>query len=538
MNPLTREQETSAGLLRIAIVLDSYNVSAWIASALEDLLHADFLNIAAVILVPEQKTPANRDWRNWVFRKYAAWDGRPEPADDPLRLVDMSSRLNGVSSGISLEALASFDLDALLWLSASRPEANLRKLARYGVWRPGEAAAAHFWEIYKREPVTRSLLEVLREGADSPQIVCETYTATVQGWSWRQNRKGPYWRASTFLLRCLRQLHDEKEQGAPPAAPPLRDGNRTAAADKLPTNWQMAGFFLRNAARTLDRRIRYAHKESHWFVAYRTDRNHFVATNKDFHLHGFKKIEAPEGHFYADPFVMPWRGRQYLFVEDYLFAQRRGCISVMELGANGVITQAERVLDLPYHLSYPFVFEHEGDLYMIPETLGAGRIELYRALAAPLRWELVKVLKDNVQAVDTTLWSENGVFYFFTNIAGRGATVNDDLYLFSADSLVGEWKAHPKNPIVSDVRRSRGAGKLFRRGHSLIRPAQDCSLRYGYACQLNEIEVLTPSQYRERPLRRIEPDWAPGLIGTHTINSDENFEVIDGQVYGRRYKDP
>jgi hypothetical protein len=141
-----------------------------------------------------------------------------------------------------------------------------------------------------------------------------------------------------------------------------------------------------------------------------------------------------------------------------------------------------------------------------------------------------------VQAVDTTLWVENGLFYFFTNITERGASVNDELSLFVAESLWGQWEPHPGNPLVTDVRRSRGAGKLFHRGGRLIRPSQDCSVRYGYACQLNEVEVLTPTRYREKPLQRIEPDWAPGLIGTHTLNSNARIELIDGQVYRQRYR--
>ncbi len=270
-------------------------------------------------------------------------------------------------------------------------------------------------------------------------------------------------------------------------------------------------------------------------MAYRTDRSKFLSRTEEIDLGGFRNIRAPAGHFYADPFVIQWNGRNYLFVEDYVFEKQRGCISVMEIGTDGVIGEAERVLDLPYHLSYPFVFEHEGALWMIPETLGAGRIELYRASAGAMKWEFVKSLRDGVQAVDTTLWRENGRFYFFTNIAERGSTVNDELFLFHSDSLLGEWNAHPRNPICTDVRRSRGAGKLFRRKGKLIRPAQDCSVRYGYACQLNEIEVLTTTEYRERPAGRIEPDWHRGLIGTHTINSNEEIEVIDGQVYRRKY---
>jgi hypothetical protein len=193
------------------------------------------------------------------------------------------------------------------------------------------------------------------------------------------------------------------------------------------------------------------------------------------------------------------------------------------------------VLERPYHLSYPFVFEHEGQAYMIPETMDAHRIELYRALDFPLRWELAHVLRENVDAVDTTLYVRDGIFYFFTNIVERGVTPNDLLYLFYSDSLTGHWHPHPANPVCSDVRQSRGAGKLFQTNGKLVRPAQDCSHRYGYACQLNEVHALSPTEFRESPVARIEPDWFPGLIGTHTINSDDAIEVIDGQIYKARH---
>jgi hypothetical protein len=534
MAPETQEA-VAERLLRIAIVLDSYNVSAWIASVIDDLLNADFLQVTGVVLLAEDSAAARERSGHWLFRKYAAWDAESKPVEeDPLRKIDVGPRLSGKSK-VQIPELAPEPpidrLDALIWLASQEPERGVAKLARHGVWFFRQREAAYFWEVYEGTPVTRSALEVLREGVDFPEVIYETHSATVQGWSWQQNRNVPYWRASTFVLRALRRLHDGQLEGVPAAG----ERGPGAAPDGTPTNMRVAGFLLRNAARSVSRRIRYANKESHWFVAYRTDYSKFVCNSEELDLRGFRTIPAPEKHFYADPFVLKWRSRNYLFVEDYLFAEARGCISVMEIGKEGVKGDAERVLDLPYHLSYPFIFEHDGALYMIPETLAAGRIDLYRAREVLGPWEFVTTLKEGLQAVDTTLWMENGLFYFFTNIAERGATVNDDLYLFYANDLLGEWKPHPANPIVTDVRRSRGAGKLFRRNGKLIRPAQDCSVRYGYACQLNEVEVLTPAEYREKPLVRIEPDWAPRLIGTHTINSNEDFEVIDGQVYGKKY---
>jgi hypothetical protein len=171
---------------------------------------------------------------------------------------------------------------------------------------------------------------------------------------------------------------------------------------------------------------------------------------------------------------------------------------------------------------------------MIPETLGSRRIELYKATNFPYGWELVHTFKEDVDAVDTTLWVQDGIYYFFTNVVEAGTTPNDLLYLYCAESLTGEWRSHPANPICADVRSSRSAGGLFLRENKLIRPAQDCSVRYGYACQLNEILTLSPTEYRERPAGRIEPDWYPGLIGTHTVNSNETIEVIDGQIYKSR----
>jgi hypothetical protein len=544
MTPPEGEQEATAELLRIGIVLDSYNVSAWVARVIDDLITSDFLNVAGIALLPVENAARNGRTLHWFFRKYAAWDAaRKRSEDDPLRVVDVSGPVKRVTGGRptepnGIDALAGCDLDALIWMASREPPTGLKQVARYGVWLYRWREPAHFWEIYDRNPVTRSALEILREEADAPEVVYEAYSATAQGWSWQENRTVPYWRASTFVLRSLRRLHTKKDPGPNgmlQGVEKLVQGNGPAAVAEGPTSLQLAGFLLRNAVRTVNRRLRYSGKESHWFVAYRGERGKFVSNTEKLDLQGFKPIRAPEGHFYADPFVIKWQGQNYLFLEDYLFGQRRGCISVMEIGRDGTTSEAERVLDKPYHLSYPFVFEHQGGLYMIPETLGAGRIELYRAADVPTRWEFVKVLRENVQAVDTTMWVENGQFFFFTNIAERGATVNDELYLFCADDLLGEWKPHPGNPIVTDVRRSRGAGKLFRRNGRLIRPAQDCSVRYGYACQLNEIEILTRTEYRERPVQRIQPDWAPGLIGTHTVNSNDELEVIDGQIYGKRY---
>jgi len=108
-----------------------------------------------------------------------------------------------------------------------------------------------------------------------------------------------------------------------------------------------------------------------------------------------------------------------------------------------------------------------------------------------------------------------------------------ETYLFSADRLDGEWRYHPANPVSTDVRRARGAGKIFTQEGRLVRPAQDCSVRYGYAIALNQIRLLNESEYEEFPGEWILPSWYPGLRATHTISSGAGIEIRDGSRFRR-----
>src|SRR5262249_14929963 len=120
--------------------------------------------------------------------------------------------------------------------------------------------------------------------------------------------------------------------------------------------------------------------------------------------------------------------------------------------------------------------------------------------------------------------------WMFSNLAEPRASADDELFLFQADTLLGPWRAHPANPVVSDVRRARPAGPLFARGNELIRPAQDCSRTYGGAMVRNGVDVVNEAESRETPVSRIEPSWQPAAFGTHTIGVSQHLEVIDWKV--------
>jgi hypothetical protein len=245
-------------------------------------------------------------------------------------------------------------------------------------------------------------------------------------------------------------------------------------------------------------------------------------------------IANPVGRYLADPFVISKDGRRVCFVEDYDLASSRGRISAYALDDNGAsfigVALAEN-----FHLSFPYIFEYEGTLYMCPETSGAGDIRVYKCLEFPLRWTLEKIIMKDVSAVDTMLFEKGGKWWMLTNIdpAGLG-DFQLELCVFSADSPLDDaWTPHPQNPVLVDATRARNGG-LLREGEGLFRVAQRQGFDfYGKSTSVNEIVRIDDGNYIETLVAEVSPAFEPGAVGTHHLHSDGSITVLDFARLGR-----
>lgn len=242
-------------------------------------------------------------------------------------------------------------------------------------------------------------------------------------------------------------------------------------------------------------------------------------------FHPLGSLVAPPGRFFADPFVVGDGDRHYVFYEDYSRRDRRASIAVAVVERGGVGPGRE-VVRAAHHLSYPFVFRAGDAHYLVPESAEAQVVQLFRATEFPYRWEPEATLLAGVRAYDPTLFAHDGRWFLFVAVPARGADA-DELHVYWSDDLRGPYRPHPLNPVVSDVSRARPAGRIFRSGGRIVRPAQDGAGGYGAAIALSEIRTLTPDEYAERPLSRIAPDWRPRAWGTHTIDHDAGVQVMD-----------
>jgi hypothetical protein len=211
-----------------------------------------------------------------------------------------------------------------------------------------------------------------------------------------------------------------------------------------------------------------------------------------------------DAEFVADPFLLPRGDGLFLFFEVWRRGTKQGDIAWAERTSAGVWRFGGVALDEPFHLSYPFVFEHDGDVYMVPESRVRREVCLYVARPFPSRFELRRVLLSGKRYADSCLVQWEGLFYLFTS------PDNGTLELFCADALEGPYRPHPRSPIVSgDDCAARGGGRPIVWRGRILRFAQCDRPVYGKSVRAFEVTGLSPSRYAERP---VGPD--PLLAGS------------------------
>jgi hypothetical protein len=532
----------SGRVFRVGLLLDSSALPRWAHRIVAELATSEAVRL---VLAVRNATPtAPPRWtRASVFRAYEALDRRvfrapndyAEPVDaEPLldhceNVLVMPLRRDGCDelAPDDVDAIRARDLDVLIQLGFGPLTGGVLEAARHGIWvfahddleRRGIPPLCR--EVMCGELVTETRLEAHLPGGR--RTLYRSFSSTERNSLYR-NRNAAYWKSSAFVTRALRELETRGQVGEPTASGP----EVVRVLGPLAT----VRFAARRVLRILRNRARARRECCEWFIALRHGGGD--ATWCTERPSGFDAIPNPPGKYRADPFFASSKGATWLFFEEADVATDKGSLLCMRIAGDGTCGAAQVVLERDHHLSYPHVFEWKGAYFMIPESAEARTIELYRAVEFPLRWTLEKVLFRDVYAVDTTVIEANGRLWLFTAMSATGGSADDELFLFHADAPHGPWVPHPQNPIVSDVRHARPAGRIFREGGALVRPAQDCSREYGGAITLHRIDVLNEHEYLETSVGRIDPDWAPGLVATHTIDVDGALAVIDGRRWVRR----
>ncbi len=329
------------------------------------------------------------------------------------------------------------------------------------------------------------------------------------------------WDRAASLLRSLlvQRRAGLRTAGTPPR---VEAADPPAGASPL---LQLLAYPVRATARLIRLAIRQGRGRRNWTVSI-----HRRCPETD-GIGSLTPVEvAPVGCFHADPVLYrcPRTGVNYCFVEE--FARRTGLahIAVLEQGPSGW-RRCGVALAEPFHLSFPFVFEHEGALYMCPESYLAGKIQLYRCVDFPLGWEPCRTLIDDISAADTMLFPRDGRWWMLTNVDRAGSPDHQsELHVYHAASpLSADWTPVAGNPVkVGPIGARNGGlvgtdGRLFRYGQIQTFDA------YGHGLNKYEITRLDPDGYEERFVERILPPGESGSVGIHTYSAVGDLVAID-----------
>ena len=204
----------------------------------------------------------------------------------------------------------------------------------------------------------------------------------------------------------------------------------------------------------------------------------------------------------ADPFLFVHHDRLFLFYEQKDL-KTPGVLMMTSTADLENWTKPVCVLEEDYHLSFPWVFEHERAIYMLPESGASKSIRLYKAVDDSLtKFEYCATLLEEPKGRtvtmsygDTCIHVKDGVYCLFTQLQYDDRI--NTLELYTSDSLDGPYMVHPMSPIQHNQKLGRNAGSLFMKDDVLYRFSQDCTSFYGDNVHVTEIDELTTSAFRE-----------------------------------------
>ena len=189
------------------------------------------------------------------------------------------------------------------------------------------------------------------------------------------------------------------------------------------------------------------------------------------------------------------------------------------------------VLDLDYHLSYPFIFEEKGDIYMIPEASENNRLEIYKCAKFPDKWELYSTAFEGEGVVDTLLYLDKDMqkWLFINKTSNPSSGFENELFIYKIDSLkLNKIEPHKQNPVIIDSRVARNGGAIFEFEGKTYRPSQrNVDGIYGRALNINQIKELTINDYKEDCIRIVKSDFQKGFTSIHHLHQYRNMFVFD-----------
>ncbi len=547
---------TNNNKIKIGLILDSLEVYAWVHHAIERLTGLDSALISLIFIIkPGREMDNDSNTRvqriPFLYKMFDRIDKkifiREKDAFEKKSLNDVLEKSELIPIEIDptidqefsevTELLRTSKSDLLVNFSSTDLPHKFLSIPRLGIWsyrysenKTIENPFYGYWEVIKKEQKTNVKLVMSSEKYGADKNIFNSHIATYK-LSPNRNRNSISWFASSFLARQVELLSVIGERKFIEKILHKKQSSKSTEEyvneATIPRSWEV----IKNEIILITRII----KEI-WHRLFFKEGWHLLiqeGQNPNFDILRCKRILPPEDRFWADPFPIDYAGRNFIFVEEFLYKQQKGHISVIELDQSGDVMKNYPILETENHLSYPCVFHYLGKYYMVPESSANKTIDLYECQIPFVSWKHKLTLMENIIAVDPTLFHYQGKWWLFTGMREIAGVYPDvELFLFFSDSLFSKnWTSHPNNPIVSDVSNARPAGMPFFHKGKLYRPSQNCLDFYGSSFNINEIIIMNEINYKEHKMLTAHPGNSKHIKATHTFNYFSHLSVMDALTW-------
>ncbi len=426
----------------------------------------------------------------------------------------------------SLERLRKLNFDLIIRCGSGILRGEILTLPTMGILsfhhgdnRVNRGGPSGFWEVLFNQPSSGFIIQQLTEALDNGNILYRGNIMTSN--LWLMNNASLIEKSQHFMKKVLINISRSRtlifEDKIYPENPTILKDNTFLIF------WK---YIIKIYGPIIISKLYafiFGQKVVEWNIAFKKEKN-FESPFND-----YIRIRNPSKRFLADPFLLKHKEKNICFVEDFLYSEKKGRISAIQL--NGTQYKfLDVVLEENFHLSYPYVFKDNNEIYMVPETHAIREIRLYKNIEFPLKWKLEKILKKNINAVDTSIFKKDDRWYMLTNICSSNMNDhNSELHIFHSEDLTSDrWlPINCGNPVIFDSMSARNGG-LFISENNFFRINQiHAKGHYGKKFGINLIEEINENNYIERRIKEISKISSENIYGTHHFHSNENYNVVD-----------
>ncbi|MBL7964377.1 MAG: hypothetical protein JNM31_11115 [Flavobacteriales bacterium] len=523
--------------LRVGILCDGLVFQRWQADAILDVIQVPGV-VPVGLLVNGAPARPVRSLHSLLYRQYRRRLFKPKA----MELVDLTAALGDWPKLVCTPAVSGpvhrFSEADITRVHQLRPDVLLRfgfnilrgpilDLPTHGVWsfhhgdeEKYRGGPPGFWEIMDGDPVTGAILQRLTEKLDAGRILQKGWFRTVDH-SLEETVDTVLTASSGWPAKVCRAILRGEERAASGV-----ESTTHAPIRRYPGNFTFLRFIRKQAKNKLQFHRQQLNAHEEWNIGILPQPIQTLL--KEEHSLNVRWLPPPAvGTYRADPFgYLGPDGQLNVLYEKYDYTTGTGAIHRVRPKADNILKRSRCMLGGDdAHRSYPYTFEHEGQIYCVPESAATGRVTLHRVNATNDALEEVADLLDE-PLYDPTLFLHEGHWWLFGT---RAPWTNVTLEAYHAPALLGPYAPHLLNPIKQDIRNARPAGTPFLHEGALYRPAMDCARTYGGRVVINRILALDPFTFQESAVKHIGPIKGLYGEGLHTLSAVGGLTLLDGK---------